>query len=173
MKKKKNLIIAMAIIAVWYCIMFCAALFLKHLWAYLNVCIIDCASKAAALADLRSVPAEYMNTRIDYEMLADEYKKVITYEQYTEADTPEELLALWSEDIFSKYPEIKVDDQFQSTDCYKKQDGVTANFEVHGKWYFLHHEIDLEPDFWTLDIKVVRWYTEIREIDEEDLPVLY
>ena len=170
MTKRKKIVTALIIAAVLLLVIIA---FGTYVYAYLKVCIIDCADKACALADYRPVSAEYMNTRVDYEWLSDEYKKAITYEQYTEADTAEELLALWSKDIFSKYPEIKVDEQFQSTDCYKKQHGVTANFEVNGKWYFLHHEIDLEPDFWTLDIKVVRWYTEIREIDEEELPVLY
>ncbi len=170
MAKRKKIITALVTGAV---LLLAIIAFGAHVYAFLKVCIIDCVDKACALADYRPVPAEFMNTRVDYEMLSDEYKKAISYEQYTEADTPEELLALWSEDIFSKYPEIKVDEQFQSTACYKKQDGVTANFEVNGKWYFLYHEIDFEPDFWTLDIKVVRWYTEIREINEEDLPVLY
>lgn len=174
MTKRKKLITALiAIAAVWYCLIFCIVLFLNHTYAYLNTCIMECAGKACALADYRPVSAEMMNTRVDYEMLSEEYKKEISYEQYTEADTPEELLSLWSEDIFRKYPEIKVDDQRQSTTCYKKQDGVTANFEADGKWYFLKHEIDFEPDFRTLDVRVVRWHTEIREISGEDLPVLY
>lgn len=170
MTKRKKLITALVIMAaLWYCLIFLAS----RTYSYLNACIIDCAGKACALADYRPVPAEVMNIRVDYEMLSEEYKEEISYEQYAGADTPEELLALWSEDIFQKYPEMKVGDQRQSTTCYKKQDGVTANFEADGKWYFMHHEIDFEPDFWTLDIKVVRWYTEIREINEEDIPVLY
>ena len=76
----------------------------------------------------------------------------------------------FSEEIFHKYPEVTVSPD-QTTHGYKRQPG--GSVELNGQWYYIGHEIDFEPDFWTLDIKVVRWYTEIREIDEEDLPVLY
>lgn len=169
MKKKKNLIIAMAIIAVWYCIMFCAALFLKHLWAYFNACVTDCRNEAGYLGMFHDTKSE-INQYIDYEMLSDEYKEAIPYEQYAGADTPEELIELFSEEIFHKYPEVTVSPD-QTTHGYKRQPG--GSVELNGQWYYIGHEIDFEPDFWTLDIKVVRWYTEIREIDEEELPVLY
>lgn len=169
MKKKKNLIIAMAIIAVWYCIIFCAVFFLKHLYAYFNACVTDCRDMAGHLGMFHDTQPE-INKYVDYEMLSEEYKKEISYEQYTKADTPEELLELFSKEIFHKYPEVTVSPD-QTTHGYKRQPG--GSVELNGQWYYIGHEIDFEPDFWTLDIKVVRWYTEIREINEEDLPVLY
>ena len=140
-----------------------------HEYNYFKACVVDCHDVAGYLCMFCDTKAE-INQYVDYEMLSEEYKKEISYEQYTGADTPEELLELFSKEIFHKYPEVSVSPD-QTTHGYKRQPGGSA--KLNGQWYYIGHEIDFEPDFWTLDIKVVRWYTEIREIDEEDLPVLY
>lgn len=166
MTKRKKLITALIVIAV---VLAGVILFCSHLWAYFNACVTDCRNEAGYLCMFHDTKSE-INQYIDYEMLSDEYKEAIPYEQYAGADTPEELIELFSEEIFHKYPEVTVSPD-QTTHGYKRQPG--GSVELNGQWYYIGHEIDFEPDFWTLDIKVVRWYTEIRKINEEDLPVLY
>ncbi len=169
MTKRKKLITALIIMAfLWYCLLFALIGFASHMWSYFNACVIDCRNEAGHLCMFHDMQPE-INHYIDYEMLSDEYKKEISYEQYTGADTPEELIELFSKEIFHKYPEVTVSPD-QTTHGYRRQ--PSGSVELNGQWYAIEHQLDFEPDFWTLDIKVVRWYTEIREISEEDLPVL-
>ena len=164
MVKRKKLITVLTVIAV---VLAVVILFCSHLWAYFNACVIDCHDEASYLCMFHDMQPE-LNQYIDYEMLSEEYKKEISYEQYTGADTPEELIELFSKEIFHKYPEVTVSPD-QTTHGYKRQPG--GSVELDGRWYYIGHEIDFEPDFWTLDIKVVRWYIEIKEINEEELPI--
>lgn len=132
-----------------------------HEYNYFKACVVDCHDMAGYLCMFCDTKAE-INQYIDYEMLSEEYKKEISYEQYTGADTPEELLELFSKEIFHKYPEVMVSPD-QTTHGYRKQPGGFV--ELNGDWYYIYHEIDFEPDFFTLDIGVVRWYTQIRETE--------
>lgn len=168
MVKRNKLVTALIIMAVlWYCLLFAAIGFMTHVLAYFNACVKDCRDMAGYLCMFHDMQPE-INEYIDYEMLSEEYKKEISCEQYTQADTSEELIELFSKEIFHKYPEVTVSPD-QTTYGYRRQ--PVGSVELNGQWYTIEHQLDFEPDFWTLDIKVVRWYTEIREISEEEWPV--
>lgn len=168
MVKRNKLVTALIIMAVlWYCLLFAAIGFTHQMLAYFNACVKDCRDMAGYLCMFHDMQPE-INQYIDYEMLSEEYKKEISCEQYTQADTSEELIELFSKEIFHKYPDVTVSPD-QTTYGYRRQ--PVGSVELNGQWYAIEHQLDFEPDFWTLDIKVVRWYTEIREISEEEWPV--
>ena len=124
------------------------------------------ADLAANYADMLMFNPENANVIISYEMLSDEYRSVISSEEYENADQPQERLDLYSNPIFRNNPDICVADAFQSTTAYKRTpDGY---FLVGEQWYYIHHEIDLKPDFITLEPKIVRWYIKIIESDEPE-----
>ncbi len=62
---------------------------------------------------------ETANSVVSYDKLSDKYKNEITREEYEGAKTPEELLALYSKPIFSRYDTREVGN-FLSTEDYKK-----------------------------------------------------
>lgn len=105
---------------------------------------------------------ETANSVVSYDKLSDEYKKEITKEEYENAKTPEELLALYSKPIFSKYDTREVE-YLLSTEDYKKQ--PEGYLGVNGKWYFMRHEIDIKRYLFSSDTQIVRWYINIEEVN--------
>ncbi len=135
-------------------------------YKYLNVCVMEGRSKVSYIAEKLMDSPESANTIIPYEMLSDEYKEGVSKEEYTNADEPLELLELYSKPIFQIHDNRIVDVPLSTTGYKKQPEGY---YKVGEQWYYITHEIDIKPDFITLDLKVVRWYIEISEIE----PPLY
>ncbi len=102
------------------------------------------------------------NKIIPYEMLSEKYQNKISSEEYNNANEPQELLDLYSNSIFQYYSKRNVDIAL-STEGYKKS--PESYFKVGNQWYYMKHEIDVIPDFLTLEPKVRRWYIEISETE--------
>lgn len=134
-----------------------------YLFLYLNACL-QAEHYAAYFSEVLMFNPENANAVISYEMLSDEYRSAISAEEYENADQPQERLDLYSNPIFRNNPNICVANTSQSTTVYKKFPG--GYFSVDDQWYYMYHEIDLNPDSITLEPKVVRWYIEITETDE-------
>ena len=49
---------------------------------------------------------------------------------------------------------------------YKKE--PAGKFQVDDKWYYIRHEIDVAPNWITLESEIVRWNIDITEIEESD-----
>lgn len=139
----------------------CILLFLFHLYAYLNM-YISARSFAYNLGEELDATPEIACTIIPYEMLSNKYQLEISEDEYNNADEPIELLELYLKPIFKKYSNRSVDISL-STDGYKKE--PAGYFKVENQWYYMRHEIDIRPDFITLNLKVVRWYIEISEVE--------
>ncbi|MDE5769699.1 MAG: hypothetical protein K2H82_09980, partial [Oscillospiraceae bacterium] len=131
---------------------------------YLNACI-KLRDTAAYYAERLFFTPEKANTIIPYEMLSDEYKRAFSSEDYSKAVESNELLELYSNDIFQQHHKRKVDISL-STEGYKKQ--PAGRFNVDNKCYFISHEIDVAPNWITLEPEIVRWNIDISEIEDEE-----
>ena len=131
---------------------------------YLNACI-KTRDDVAFYAEMIMLTPEKANTIIPYEMLPDEYKKAFSSEEYSNAVESNELLGLYSNDIFQRHLKRRVDISL-STEGYKKE--PAGKFQVDDKWYYIRHEIDVAPNWITLESEIVRWNIDITEIEESD-----
>lgn len=131
---------------------------------YLNACI-KLRDDVAYYSETLFFTPEKANTIIPYEMLPDKYKNVISLDEYSNAVESDELLELYSNAVFQQHLKRKVDIAL-STEGYKKQ--PSGNFKVGDKCYHISHEIDVAPNWITLEPEIVRWNIEISEIDEPD-----
>lgn len=139
----------------------CLLFFILRIYSYLNSCV-KLRSKAAYYAEVLTSSPETANKIIPYEMLSEKYQNKISSEEYNNANEPQELLDLYSNSIFQYYSKRNVDIAL-STEGYKKS--PEGYFKVENQWYYIKHEIDVSPNFFTLEPKVVRWYIEISETE--------
>lgn len=119
---------------------------------------------------LQGFTPEIAIDKIPYDMLSRHYKNKISKEEYENADTPDELLKLYTNPVFSEKKRQIVSDML-STDGYGYP--PECYFKVDDKWYYLKHTIDFAPDLITLEPKVVRWQIIVREeLPPENSPYL-
>lgn len=133
-------------------------------YLYLNACV-KLRGKVAYYTEMLMFSPEIANTIIPYEMLSDEYKERVSLEDYTTANEPDELLELYSNPVFQQNTERNVDISL-STEGYKKE--PEGYFQVGDKWYYMKHEIDVAPDWITLESKIVRWNIMIVETEKPE-----
>ncbi len=164
--KKKTIIIVASVLA---SLLLLTVLFLKGLELYI-ICEEEAGGAVSYYGERLMCFPELANSVISFDKLSDKYKKEITREEYESAETPEELLTLYSKPIFNQYDTREVGN-FLSTEDYKKQ--PEGYFVVNDKWYFIEHEIDIKPDFFSSDYEIVRWYISIEEVDEPNGLVPY
>ncbi len=131
---------------------------------YLNACV-EIRDDVAYYSERLFFAPEKANAIIPYEMLPDKYKNAISSEEYLNAVESDELLELYSNAIFQQHYKRKVDVSL-STEGYKKQ--PSGNFKVGNKYYHISHEIDVVPNWITLEPEIVRWNIDIYEIDDPD-----
>ena len=99
---------------------------------------------------------------ISYSELSEEYRSLISVEEYHDTDTPEKQLALLKKlgDITGDRP-LSTDIEL-STSGYKK-DAYDIFFEVGDRIYTVSQRIDIALDPLTLDTEIVRWAVDITE----------
>ncbi len=132
-----------------------------QIYRYMNVCVTKGSDEVCYIGEILMGAPEKATAVISYEMLPKEYQKQISKEEYNNADEPLELLELYSKPIFQEDSRTMIDSSLSTTGYKKQPEGY---FKVEEKYYFIRHEIDIKPDFISLELKVVRWYIEISEV---------
>lgn len=132
-------------------------------YPYLNACI-NARDEVAYYAEALMISPESANKIISYDMLPKKYQSEISLEEYQNADEPTELLELYSNPVFKQNRKRRVSIELSTEGCKKTAEGY---FKAGDKWYYVSHEIDVIPAFFTLKPKIVRWNI---EITEEEIP---
>lgn len=133
---------------------------------YLNACF-KIRDTAAYYAEMLMLTPEKANTIIPYEMLSKKYKNALSSEEYSNAVESNELLKLYSNSVFQQHLKRKVDISL-STEGYKKT--ASGDSQAGDKCYHIRHEIDVAPNWITLEPEIVRWNISITENENPENP---
>ena len=142
---------------------------IDHGYRYTNACVTDIRQLVYGYGERLQFNAFSATEIIPYDMLSDEYKTEVSKEDYY-CDEPLQKFMLYNKEIFKRNSKKKVDIDL-STAGYKAQ--PMGYIQIGDNNYFITHEIDILPDWLTLEPKIVRWYIHIEKIETlpENVPV--
>ena len=107
---------------------------------------------------------------VDYDMLSDKYKRIVTKDEYTNAETDEQIY-----DIYIRIAAANTDqrsevmqDLFVSTTQGLKMSEGTDGFIIDGKAYSLTHNFDFKPRLFSDTPYISKWMIDIREVSIDE-----
>ena len=106
---------------------------------------------------------------VDYDMLSDKYKRIVTKDEYTNADSDEQIF-----DIYKRITAANSDqksevmkDLFVSTTQGLKMSEGTDGFIIDGKAYRLTHHFDFKPRLFSDTPYISKWMIDIEEVSDK------
>ena len=105
---------------------------------------------------------------VDYDMLSDKYKRIVSKDEFTNANTDEQIF-----DIYRRISAANSDQLSErniivsSTAGYDMASG-TDGFIIDGKAYHITHDFDFKPRLFSDTPHISKWMIDIREVSIDE-----
>jgi hypothetical protein len=107
---------------------------------------------------------------VDYDMLSDKYKRIVSKDEYTNAETDEQIYDIYKRIAAAntdQRSEVMQDHSVSTTQGLKMSEG-TDGFIIDGKAYHITHHFDFKPRLFSDTPYISKWMIDIREVSIDE-----